>query len=508
MKLVLSVISQTGAAMEKISLDQQSATIGRAQDNTLVLEDPKRYISSHHAVIDYRSPDYYLTDTSTNGVIINDATQPLGKGNSVRLNDGDRLHVGDYTLSVTLLESASETAAEVSPGPLFDEQFTFEEDPFAELGKDAVQEMIDENQLVPEKWQGSEDQSDHVLDFPSSDETTGKKEKEEVEQPPAYKEAFEPFQGKSENKQTEAADIFAEDWFLDKKEETKPEAQDPFAGDWLADKGEDKKAAGKEPLSEDFFAETKTSAEESRQQKEPAVTEDTSEQEEAKRPSHQIPSPPKPAAKIDAASAEQVFEQIVQQFLLGAGLEGTSLQQALTPETFYIVGKILRASVQGTLDVLIGRAKIKNEMHLDVTMIRSKQNNPIKFSVSAEEAIKKLLAPQDSGYLSAEDAIEEAFDDIKAHQYSVIAGMQTALLEVLKRFDPQKLENRLQEESPISASIPIHKQAKLWRLFEHLYKDIEHEATDNFYHLFGQAFAETYQQQINQLKSAKKETPF
>jgi type VI secretion system FHA domain protein len=186
----------------------------------------------------------------------------------------------------------------------------------------------------------------------------------------------------------------------------------------------------------------------------------------------------------------------VDNFLRGAGLEHAGIEETLTPESFYIIGKILRTSIQGTMDVLIGRAKIKNEMHLDVTTIKSLENNPVKFSVTAEEAIRKLLAPQDVGYLQAEEAIEETFDDIRAHQFSVISGMQTVLLEVLKRFDPQKLEQRFHEQSPLSASIPIHKQAQLWRLFEHLYDDIEHEASDNFYHLFGQAFAETYEQQM------------
>lgn len=198
---------------------------------------------------------------------------------------------------------------------------------------------------------------------------------------------------------------------------------------------------------------------------------------------------------------------MIDYFLRGAGLENAGISDELTPEKFFIIGNILRASVQGTMDVLGGRAKIKNEMHLDVTMIRAVQNNPVKFSVGAEEAIRKMLVPQDKGYLPAEEAIEEVFDDIRAHQFSVIAGMQTALLEVLKRFDPEKLEHRLQKQSPIAASIPIHKQAKLWRLFATLYDDIESEATDNFYHLFGQAFAESYEEQIIKLKNSKRNTP-
>ncbi|NTW45163.1 MAG: type VI secretion system-associated FHA domain protein TagH [Anaerolineaceae bacterium] len=218
--------------------------------------------------------------------------------------------------------------------------------------------------------------------------------------------------------------------------------------------------------------------------------------------------------KIEKPAREKKFtprafeEEFIKNFLRGAQLEHSKFRESINPETFFIIGSILRAAIQGTMDVLIGRAKIKNEMHLDVTIIRSKQNNPIKFSVSTDEALSKLLLLEDPGYMPPKEAVEEVFDDIRAHQYSVIAGMQTALLTVLKRFDPQKLEERLQRLSPISASIPIHKQAKLWNLFEQLYEEIQQEAEDNFYHLFGQAFAETYEQQMQKLKSSKKEITF
>jgi type VI secretion system protein len=58
---------------------------GRDVDNTVMLEDPHRYISGHHAIIEYQAPDYFITDTSTNGVLVNDATLPVGDGNRVKL---------------------------------------------------------------------------------------------------------------------------------------------------------------------------------------------------------------------------------------------------------------------------------------------------------------------------------------------------------------------------------------------------------------------------------------
>mgnify|MGYP001822621835 CR=1 FL=1 len=70
-------------------------TVGRAPDNDWVLPDPDRYISARHAIIDYQGGAYYLTDSSTNGVCVNDSAQPVGKGAPLRLYDGDRLRMGD-----------------------------------------------------------------------------------------------------------------------------------------------------------------------------------------------------------------------------------------------------------------------------------------------------------------------------------------------------------------------------------------------------------------------------
>src|SRR5471032_3353961 len=76
--------------------------IGRAPDNDWVLPDPQRYLSAHHARVQFRDGAYYLLDTSTNGVYVNDGTVPLGRRNAYALRDGDRLRLGDYHLAVSI----------------------------------------------------------------------------------------------------------------------------------------------------------------------------------------------------------------------------------------------------------------------------------------------------------------------------------------------------------------------------------------------------------------------
>lgn len=83
---------------------EDGGTIGRALENDWILPDPERFISGRHAAIDYQSGSYYLADTSSNGVYVNDEDEPLGKGNPRRLFDGDRLRMGSFEFIVKLDE--------------------------------------------------------------------------------------------------------------------------------------------------------------------------------------------------------------------------------------------------------------------------------------------------------------------------------------------------------------------------------------------------------------------
>ncbi|MDH4256231.1 MAG: type VI secretion system-associated FHA domain protein TagH [Gammaproteobacteria bacterium] len=81
---------------------ETGGTIGRSLQNDWILPDPDRYISGRHATIDCRSGAYYLVDVSTNGIYVNDDAEPLGKGKTRRLFDGDRLRMGDWEFLVKI----------------------------------------------------------------------------------------------------------------------------------------------------------------------------------------------------------------------------------------------------------------------------------------------------------------------------------------------------------------------------------------------------------------------
>jgi type VI secretion system protein len=88
----------------------EGGTIGRSADNDWVLPDPRRYVSAHHARVQFREGHFYLQDVSTNGVYVNDEMEPLAKRGSsgYRVANGDVIRMGEYQI-VAAVESAGNT---------------------------------------------------------------------------------------------------------------------------------------------------------------------------------------------------------------------------------------------------------------------------------------------------------------------------------------------------------------------------------------------------------------
>lgn len=97
---IISIQQQQLGARSSIVLGAAGGSIGRALDNDWPLPDPQRYLSGHHARFHFRQGGYYLEDTSTNGVFINDSTTPQGRRGLYALHEGDILRMGEYRIRV------------------------------------------------------------------------------------------------------------------------------------------------------------------------------------------------------------------------------------------------------------------------------------------------------------------------------------------------------------------------------------------------------------------------
>jgi len=188
-------------------------------------------------------------------------------------------------------------------------------------------------------------------------------------------------------------------------------------------------------------------------------------------------------------------------FLNAVGLPPGALPGGLTPELMTVIGGLLRTATAGAIDMLAARAATKLELQASVTIISSQSNNPLKFLPNAESALQQMLGKKMPGFMRADQAMRDAFDDLRAHEIGVIAGTRAALTEVLGRFDPSALEKRLAGGSLLDSLLPSIRKTKLWEIYLEQYAKIRREAEDDFQSVFGRSFLQAYEQETNRVKS-------
>jgi type VI secretion system protein len=118
MTLRLRVVSDQRRSLgdrSSIAITVDGGTIGRSADNDWVLPDPLRYVSAHHARVQFRSGRYYLQDLSTNGVFVNDEAEPVSRRNpeGYPLRNGDMVRFGDYQVVVALDADADQPRSDL-----------------------------------------------------------------------------------------------------------------------------------------------------------------------------------------------------------------------------------------------------------------------------------------------------------------------------------------------------------------------------------------------------------
>jgi FHA domain-containing protein len=206
------------------------------------------------------------------------------------------------------------------------------------------------------------------------------------------------------------------------------------------------------------------------------------------------------AAPVDGAQALAVLAQALE-------LEPGDLDGAHPLETIRIVGELLNLTVSGLYQLLEMRAQLKNELRIeDRTMIASRENNPLKHSDSAHDALRYLVDTRQHGnklFLQPAKAIGDAVADVCAHEMAVMAGTRAALLAALKMFSPETVEKRIKKSGALDSVMPALHRAKLWESFLAMYGELEKEAEDHFDRLLNQEFARAYAEQGKKLRRKK-----
>ena len=497
-----------------------SLTIGRGEENDLPLPDPERTLSKRHCVLEERGGEYIIIDISTNGTFLNYGGERLGDLPSP-LNHGDVIVLGSYELVVEISTGAGAPAADpfaappplenapVSPGQAIDARPVGDfvgtlDDPAGKDGGDFLDDLLGSptpaatggrpswEQAVqpgdpltpsdplpqeedpffhkPEPQAGLQDGTSAPDHTPSVQDHFAAPSANAPLIPDDWDDGLIPSAGASPAKAPAAAQEYP---FA-----TPPERSDPFAGakPEQSPTPEAQPAPASSPPPNSEIPKTVLPVTPSPDASVAAGTKPT--------------TPPPPTARGDDAAARA--------FLAAAGASGLNIPDEELAATMARMGTVFAAMVAGMREILMTRAEIKSELRMNRTMINMGGNNPLKFSISAEQAMEAMIRPSVPGYQDAETATTEALKDIKAHEVAMMSGMEAALKDLLGRLDPNELSERIETGGGLG-NLLGGKRARYWEAYEKMYAEIAKEAEDDFQSAFGREFARAYEAQLSKL---------
>ena len=216
------------------------------------------------------------------------------------------------------------------------------------------------------------------------------------------------------------------------------------------------------------------------------------------------PTAPYPALNPAAAEAMAASHD-PQDMLRSLGLDPARVQ----PGIYAQLGAILRTVTQGLMDVLQSRATVKSQFRMPMTYVRPVENNPLKFSPSTQEALRSLFMARNPGYLAPTEAFREGLADISHHELAMLAGVRAAYRAMLASLHPDKLETqftrRLRRTSFIpwdTALVRFGYRLRFWGMYRAQFEDFESDPESHFQLLFGEAFAQAYEEQLQALAAA------
>lgn len=196
----------------------------------------------------------------------------------------------------------------------------------------------------------------------------------------------------------------------------------------------------------------------------------------------QIPRHPAMASDRSMESAE-----ILRTIAAGAGIPPEALMSRDPHEVALEIGSVLRSVVDELALLLKARAAAKvlaKSSHR--TMVSATDNNPLKFVPGTEEILDIMFARRRAGYLDARHSIEDAFRDLKTHEFATYAAMQAALSRLLEDLSPDAIEKKLPASSFAS------RKGRAWDAFVATWEAKEDAHENGMLDVFLAYFSEAY----------------
>lgn len=434
-----------------------SLTIGRGAECDWALPDPLKSLSRRHCQLECVGGAWQVRDLSSNGTFVNQAASAIGRDAVHALQSGDRIRLGDYEIEVRISSPEANTAFSRTAGP------GIAANPFGDVaprGFAAVRLPGLDDPLPGAAPRGREPSIQSFGAMPDHAAASA----EAFVPPPAAPSSRPP-----------AKPIVPDDWYLPSASATPaaPVADSP----WSAPPA----ATPPPPPSLPPAVPTPPAA---------PVFE------------HPAPAAPVPPARVPdvelpavvpaaaPAGASGSLVSAIATLMAGGQLPpDAALRASADPETaLRNAGALLRTAVGGIRGLLIARGSLKREFRIEQTLLRPKENNPLKFAPSDEHALTVLLDPR----TSAVPAVQEAIRDLTLHQIAVLAATQAAARALLDQLDPAELE----AEDPGGGLFSDSLEKRLWEAYKRRHAKLIEQFEDDFESAFGKSFARAYEQAV------------
>jgi type VI secretion system protein ImpI len=450
MGLTLTIENETslpdGGPLSVSVTGKRGLDIGRDQHLDWTLPDPTRYISSKHCEVRYRDGGYWLYDVSTNGTFLNGSDGRLKAPH--RLQNGDRLTIGQYIVAVALDgEESAGRPATATPAPVsYQELWSGAEDAAPPIDSKLLRPAREHKPVNPDFLHWAVDVPDTLHAEPGHTEPS----------------RSAPRPGPADD------DLWARGPAQPVAESAPPPAMPtPRRPVWVSTEPSGPWAAPPPSSGTEYPA--------------------------AREPQPQPPAWPMEAAPQAAppAAAAAMPADFVQKLAQGAQVApGTFARDPaqLAEE----LGVLIRLVTENMRQLLSARLQAKRIARMsNQTSIEALNNNPLKFSPNSDDALRVMFGPPTASYLDARRALEEAFGDLKEHQLRTYSAMQQAIAMMVADLDPQAIDNATEADRGISGVIGSRK-ARLWDAYVARWQAKTRGQDGGLADVFMQYFAECY----------------
>ena len=487
---------RTGTCRE-FTFDACDGSIGRSDDCDWTLAADG--VSRVHAVVRHLNGLYFVEDRSTNGMLMNGA--PMRKGDPAALKHGDRLQVDTFEIEVSLRGrektgwddltrvGTPTLAAESSQGdhlPLS----TRDALPSGAFGtSDVSNEAEDYENLIPgathSVMPGASLDPLALFDAPSSyldAPWTSDSPSPAWNHTPVVSDRFHPPAPESARAN---ASLLPDDWNATHIEAQRQPAIPPEV--------EREVERGIEPHHPQTDTQPATQS---------VMQPHTDAHAELQSAGTSETEPAIPAAALMAvAVAVPVPPAVPASVPASVTVPASSSAPVASPAPRHDdLMPLLIVAVDAMMDVLRARAELKNSFRLPATLIQRSENNPLKFAPTAQDAVAKLLAASDGGFLSGRAALDDAADDIRNHQMAMLAGVRSAFDAMLTQFDPARIEEQTEGNA---RRLSLGGRPRHWERYKSQFEAFTRNPDECFRRLFGDEFARAYEAQLSQLKSRR-----